>query len=109
MRSGTTERSARPAHMWRQHRIKICCTSSFIYIWNPGTPSALTTWAVMQAFMNVYVAFKAEVLFAFWASDPKARLVSCVRYSENKCKIGRRSHLLRRPGTETENKGKIYI
>lgn len=109
IRSGTLERRAKPAHMWRQHHIKICCTSSFIYIWNPGMPSTLTTWTVMQAFMNIYVAFKAEVLFASWASNLKAGLVSCVICSENKCKIGRRSHLLHRPGTETENKGKIYI
>lgn len=72
-------------------------------------PSALTTWAVMQAFMNIYVAFKTEVLFAFWASDPKAGLVSCVINSENKGKIGRRSHLLHRPGTKIGNKGKIRM
>lgn len=45
-------------------------------------PSALTTWAVMQAFMNINVTIKAEVLFAFWTSNTKAGFVSCVINSE---------------------------
>lgn len=40
-------------------------------------PEALTTRAIMQALMNIDVTIKAEVLFAFWASDTKARFVSC--------------------------------
>lgn len=40
-------------------------------------PEALTTRAIMQALMNIDVTIEAEVLFAFWASDTKARFVSC--------------------------------
>lgn len=39
-------------------------------------PEALTTGAIMQALMNIDVTIEAEVLFAFWASDTKARFVS---------------------------------
>lgn len=40
-------------------------------------PKALATWAVMQAFMNINVTLKAEVLLAFWAGNTKARFISC--------------------------------
>lgn len=39
-------------------------------------PEALTTGAIMQVLMNIDVTIEAEVLFAFWASNTKARFVS---------------------------------
>ncbi|BBH04933.1 hypothetical protein Prudu_016193 [Prunus dulcis] len=63
-------------------------TSSFVSIWYLGMPSALTTWAVMQAFMNINVTIKAEVLFAFWTSNTKAGFVSCVISSEKEVSQG---------------------
>lgn len=39
-------------------------------------PEALTTGAIMQALMNIDVTIKAEVLFAIWAINTKARFVS---------------------------------
>jgi hypothetical protein len=59
-------------------------------------PEALTTGAIMQALMNIDVTIKAEVLFAFWASDTKARFVSCFKiiYRKNnqRKRLGHISH-----------------
>jgi len=43
-----------------------------------GMPQTLTPRTVMQTFMNIYVAIKAEILFAFWASQTKTRSRPCI-------------------------------
>lgn len=62
--------------------------SSFVSIWYLGMAGALTTWAVMQAVMNINVTIKAEVLFAFWTSNTKAGFVSCVISREKEVSQG---------------------
>lgn len=42
-----------------------------------GLPEALTAWAIVQAFMNINIAIKAEVLVAFWTRNRRATLISC--------------------------------
>lgn len=45
-------------------------------------PCTLTTWAVVQALMNVNVTVEAEVLLAFWARNSGTRFISCVKNIE---------------------------
>lgn len=49
-------------------------------------PRTLTSWAVIQAFMNINVTLKAKVLHAFGARNAEARFISCIQNSQMKSK-----------------------
>lgn len=44
---------------------------------------ALTSWAIVQAFVNINVAIKAKILLAFWTRDARSWHVSCKDISKS--------------------------
>lgn len=47
-----------------------------------GMPEAVTAWAIVQTLVNINITVEAEVPFALWAHNQKARFVSWVKTSE---------------------------